>query len=127
MSCGRGDDTLVEHDPDLRGERGERPLAHLIRGARRRRRPRTAPRTSGSTLGAPPSHRYTPDLPASTSRRALSLTANRSGNAACIVSRDVQGDGRPDQREQRHRAHRQPERLERPVGLLDRRALVDGG
>jgi hypothetical protein len=39
--------------------------------------------------------------------------------------RHVQRDGRPDQREQHQRAHRQPEGLERGVGLLERRALVD--
>ena len=40
---------------------------------------------------------------------------------------DVQRDGRPDQAEQRERAHRQPERVQRGVGDLDRRALVDRG
>ncbi len=38
---------------------------------------------------------------------------------------DVQRDRRTDQREQHERRHRQPERRERPVGHLDRGALVD--
>jgi hypothetical protein len=39
----------------------------------------------------------------------------------------VQGDGWSDQRQERHGTHRQPERIEGPVGFLDRRAFVNGG
>ena len=91
MSSRRGDHALVQHEPDLLGQSLQRPraapLAPSTGGRRRRaaRPPRGRPR---SRAGRPTV------LPDSARARSLGETANRSGNAACSVSRHVQRDRR---------------------------------
>ena len=123
---GRGDDTFVEHDPYLRRQRGERPLADLITGARRRSQPRISP--------APPGRRSVSRRPTGTPGLAgldqpAGVVAHREPIRERRVHRlrRVQGNGWSDQRQERHGTHRQSERIECPVSFLDRRAFVDGG
>ena len=109
MSCGLGDDALVQHEPDLLGQRVERALA--------------APRRRSS--GASPGHeqlrhlgvdaRRRPAAAGPARRSGLQVRADREPVRERLVQRlaDVQRDGRADELQQRQRAHRQAQRVER--------------
>ena len=121
-----GDDALVEHQPDLLASAAS-ARSRTCSAVERRVALREQRRDLGVDAGRAVVPGVDAGLPGRDEPRAGSReTSNRSGNASCSVSATCSATAGPTSCSSTNGGIGRPERLERAVGDLERRALVDG-
>ena len=118
------DNALIQHEPDLLGERIQSVLADLLL-----RQWRAAVLEDGRHLGVDDRLAARPvvdrRLPGRHELRHVLGDAEPVGERLVHRLGHVQSDSRTDQRQQVERCHGQPQWLESPVSNLDRGARID--